>query len=107
MKTNPRTPSSQRLTDANPEAMQHYNRMRVAISTSTTFDGRLSEVVLTAQFAVLGHEFPFKIHARRAMEQGMTVDALRALLMAGLGVTLVASEVGRALAWLDEATIEA
>ncbi|PMS38596.1 hypothetical protein B0G57_102188 [Trinickia symbiotica] len=86
--------------------MRHYERMRVAVSASTAVDGGLREVVLTMQFAVLGHEFPFKIHARRAMAQGLTKDALRALLMAGLGVTLVASEVGRALSWLDEDAIE-
>lgn len=80
--------------------------MRAAVSASTSIDRHLLEAVLTTQFAVLGHEFPFKIHARRAMEQGMTKDALCAVLMAGLGVTLVASEVGRSLAWLDEATID-
>ncbi|MBL3960977.1 carboxymuconolactone decarboxylase family protein [Burkholderia sp. KCJ3K979] len=107
MKKKERIPSSRRLADANPEAMQHYKRMRVAVSASTAVDGGLREAVLAAQLAVLGHEFPFKIHARRAMEQGLTVEALRALLMAGLGVTLVASEVGCALSWLEEAAIEA
>ncbi|MGF6873002.1 carboxymuconolactone decarboxylase family protein [Paraburkholderia sp. MM5477-R1] len=104
MNTKPRIPSSQRLADANPEAMQHYERMRVAVSASTFVEGSLREIVLTTQFAVLGHEFPFKIHARRAMEQGVTKDALRAIIMVGLGITLVACDVARALSWLDEAT---
>jgi alkylhydroperoxidase/carboxymuconolactone decarboxylase family protein YurZ len=103
MKANDRIPSSRRLADANPEAMAHYDRMRAEVSASDRVDDATREIVLVAQFAVLGHEIPFKIHALRALTNGVTEAELRSMLMVGLGVTLVAFETARALAWLDEA----
>lgn len=103
MKTSPRTPSSKRLAEANPEAMEHYRRMRAVLLRHADVDAALSEVVLTVQFAVLGEETAFKVHAQRALTLGASKTQLRGVLMAGLGVTLVASATARALAWLDEA----
>ncbi|MGF6369037.1 hypothetical protein OKW40_001787 [Paraburkholderia sp. RAU6.4a] len=87
--------------------MEHFGKMRVAVMSTGTVRADLSEIILTMQFAVLGHEFPFKIHARRTIDHGVTKESLRAMLMTGLGVTLVACEVARALSWLDEVCSEA
>lgn len=82
--------------------MLHYDRMRATILASPALDARVREIVLVAQFAVLGHEDPFKIHARRALDHGATKDTLRAALMIGFGATLIACEVARSIGWLDD-----
>lgn len=77
--------------------------MRAAVMSTGMISAELKEIVLTAQFAVLGYEHPFKIHARRAVDLGVTRESLRAILMIGLGATSVASQVASTLSWLDEA----
>ncbi|CAD6558157.1 hypothetical protein LMG28727_06546 [Paraburkholderia kirstenboschensis] len=77
--------------------------MRAVLLPPGNVDAALCEIVLTVQFAVLGEETSFKIHALRSLTLGASKTQLRGALMAGLGVTLVAFETARALAWLDEA----
>ena len=107
MKSIDRKPSSQRLGEANAEAMAHYKQMRARLMPAASVDEATCEIVLAMQLAVRGHEIPFKVHALRAMALGIARDQLQGLLMAGLGVSLVACETARALTWLDEACAEA
>jgi len=83
--------------------MQHYRQMRSHLLPPAGVSVATGEIVLSMQFAVKGHEVPFKIHALRAICLGVSREQLEALLMAGFGVTLIACEVAQALAWLDEA----
>ncbi len=98
-----RKPSSARLAEANPQAMALYRQMREHVMPAPGVEPATCEIVLAMQLAVLGHEVPFRIHASRALAQGVSLQQLQGLLMAGLGVTLVASEAARALEWLQEA----
>lgn len=82
--------------------MLHYRKMRSHLLPAGVSDA-IGEIVLSMQFAVKGHEVPFKVHALRAISLGLSKGQLEALLMTGFGVTLIACEAAQALAWLDEA----
>ncbi|RQS40886.1 hypothetical protein [Burkholderia sp. Bp8990] len=107
MKTSDRKPSSQRLVEANPDAMSHYRKMRSELWPPADVDETTCEMMLAMQLAVLGREIPFKVHALRALSRGVTKAQLEGLLLCGLGVSLVAFEAAQALIWLDEACAEA
>ncbi|MBN3729545.1 hypothetical protein [Burkholderia sp. Tr-20390] len=107
MKTCDRKPSSQRLVEANPEAMSHYRKMRDQLFPPADVDEKTCEIMLAMQLAVLGREIPFKVHALRALSHGVTQAQLEGLLLCGMGVSLVAFEAAQALIWLDEACAEA
>ncbi|MDO9437241.1 hypothetical protein [Hydrogenophaga sp.] len=95
--------SSARLAAVNAQAMAHYQQMRGLVMAPATVDPATAETVLALQLAVIGLEAPFKIHAARAMSLNVSKAQLQALVVAGVGVTLLASQAGAALRWLDEA----
>ena len=103
MRTTDVPSASTRLAAVNPEAMARYQQMRAMVMPAPGVDAAICETVLAMQLAVLGAEVPFKVHAMRAMALAVSKQQLRNLVLAGLGVTLIASQAGRALAWLDEA----
>ncbi|HIE4194940.1 MULTISPECIES: carboxymuconolactone decarboxylase family protein [Burkholderia] len=107
MNTFDRKPSSQRLVEANPDAMSHYRKMRGQLFPPENVDEATCEIMLAMQLAVLGREIPFKVHALRALSRGVTKVQLEGLLLCGMGVSLVAFEAAQALIWLDEACAEA
>lgn len=106
MKTTDTPPASARLAAVNPEAMARYKQMRAMVMPAPGVDAASCETVLAMQLAVLGLEVPFKVHAMRAMALDVRKEQLQGLVLAGLGVTLVGAQAGRALAWLDEADEE-
>ena len=104
MQTTDRKPSSALLAEVNAEAMARYQEMRARVMPAPGVEATTCEIVLAMQLALRGHEVPFKIHAMRAMGLGVTRAQLEALLMVGLGVTLIACEAARAIEWLREAS---
>jgi hypothetical protein len=103
LQTTDRKPSSVRLAEVNPEAMACYKQMRARVMPAPGVDAATCEIVLAMQLALRGQELPFKIHAMRAMGLGVSLAQLEALLLAGVGVSLVVGEAARALDWLREA----
>jgi hypothetical protein len=94
--------STTRVAEANASAVEHYKAMRAAI-LETAADRTLCEIVVTAQLALLGHEVPFKLHAKRLFELAVSKQQLEQLVIAGLGVTLVIPQVAQALDWIEQA----
>ena len=76
--------------------------MRTAGLGAPDLDRKASELVIAAQLALLGHEAPFKIHATRALELGVSKAQFQSLILACVGVTMIVCEAARALQWLDE-----
>jgi hypothetical protein len=103
LQTTDQKPSSALLAEVNAEAMAHYKEMRARVMPAPGVDAATCEIVLAMQFALHGHEVPFKVHAMRAMAQGVSLAQLEGLLMAGMGVTLIGCEAARAVQWLREA----
>jgi hypothetical protein len=106
VQTTDRKPSTARLAEVNPEAMACYKQMRARVMPAPGTDAAMCEIMLAMQLALRGHELPFKIHAMRAMTQGVSLARLEGLLMAGVGVSLIVFEAARALEWLHEAHAE-
>lgn len=106
MKTAGQKSATARLAEVNPQAMACYREMRAHVMPAPGVEAATCEIVLAMQLAVRGHEVPFKIHAMRAMAEGITLAQLEALLVAGVGVTLLASEAARAINWSREAHVE-
>jgi hypothetical protein len=106
LKTTEQKSSTARLAEVNPQAMACYRDMRAHVMPAPGVEAATCETVLAMQLAVRGQEVPFKIHAMRAMAQGVALAQLEALLMAGVGLTLLVSEAARAVGWLREADEE-
>lgn len=103
MRTTDARPTSAILTEVNARAMAHFKDMRALLVPPSSPDAATCEVMLAMQLAVRGHEVPFKVHAMRAMGQGVSLSQLETLLLAGVGVSLIAFEAGRAVQWAREA----
>lgn len=103
MKTTDAKPTSAILAEVDARAMGHYKDMRRLLVPTSGADAATCELVLAMQLAVRGHELPFKVHAMRAMGHGVSLAELEKLLMAGVGVSLIAFEAGRAVQWAREA----
>ena len=106
MNTTDLQPASARLAEVNPQAIARYKEMRALVMPAPGVDAATCETVLAMQLALRGHELPFKVHAMRAMALSMSLSQLEALLLAGVGVSLLACEAARALDWLREAHAE-
>ena len=97
-------PSTARVAEANAPAVEHYKAMRAAVLDMSVADRTLCEIVVTAQLALLGHEGPFKLHAKRLFELGVSRQQLEQVVIAGLGVTLVIPQVAQVLDWIQQAS---
>lgn len=103
MQPGQRKPSSALLADVHPQAMASYQEFRARVMPTPGAEAATCEIVLAMQLALRGHELPFKVHAARAMALGVSLAQLEGLLVAGVGVSLLACEAARALEWLRQA----
>jgi hypothetical protein len=87
----------------NTEAVARYKEMRSALMGGLDDDQLICEILITTQLALLGLEVPFKLHAKRLLDLGVTKEAVQRYLLAGVGVTTVIGQAARSLEWLDEA----
>ena len=99
-------PSTARLAEVNPQAIARCKEMRAMVMPAPGVDAAICETVLAMQLAVRGHEVPFKVHVMRALEQSVPLAHLEGLILAGVGVSLLAGEAARALDWLAQAQRE-
>ncbi|UUZ77196.1 hypothetical protein LP414_07765 [Polaromonas sp. P1(28)-13] len=96
-------PSTTRVVQVNPQAVEHYKAMRGALLGVPGADKLLCEIVVTSQLALLGHEVPFKIHATKLFESQVSREQLEQVILAGLGVTFVIPQAARVLDWIAHA----
>lgn len=65
-------------------------------------DPQTCEFILMACFAINGHEEPFKNHALRALEAGVSKETLQHIAILPLGAATVIPRVAQVLRWIDE-----
>ena len=65
-------------------------------------DAQTCEYILMACFAINGHEEPFKNHALRALEAGVSKETLQHIAILPLGAATVIPRVVQVLRWIDE-----
>ncbi|TPQ26633.1 hypothetical protein [Cupriavidus pinatubonensis] len=95
--------TSEIIAAANPPAFGHFKLMREAFGNDKALDERTYETVIAVQFALLGKEVQFKIHAMKLFSLGFSREYVRALVLAGAGATVIMCEAARAVTWTDEA----
>ena len=96
-------PSTVRVAESNPAAVDRYKDMRAAVMAIPEVDKMFCEILITCQLATLGHEGAFKIHAQRLFQLNVSRERLEQFILAGLGVTMVIPEVARTLDWIEQA----
>jgi len=106
MAKDPFARASTALSNANPEVGKIFSAFREAARKSGPLDHGTIELIQMSGFATAGHEGPFKNHATRALDRGVSVDALRQAVIVTLGSTAVLPGVARALGWIDEVVAE-
>lgn len=65
-------------------------------------DERTCEFILLSGFAINGHEEPFKNHALRALQAGVSKEILQHIAILPLGAATVIPRVVQVLRWIDE-----
>jgi alkylhydroperoxidase/carboxymuconolactone decarboxylase family protein YurZ len=83
-----------------PDVADAFKTMRAHIA-SGPLDYETCEYVIIGCFALAGFEEPFRIHARRMLDNGVPVENLRHAVMVILGASSALFPVVRALKWLD------
>lgn len=96
-------PSTVRVAQANPVAVDRYKEMRGAVMSISEEDRTTSEIVITCQLALLGQEAAFKFHVIRLLQLNVAKERLEQFILAGLGVTLILPQAARALDWIEDA----
>ena len=103
MKTTDARSTSQIIAAANPQAFAHYKPMREAFGNADSLDRKTYETVIAVQFALLGKEVQFKVHAMRLFALGLSRQDVQALVLAGAGLTVIMCEAAQAATWAEEA----
>jgi alkylhydroperoxidase/carboxymuconolactone decarboxylase family protein YurZ len=96
-------PATTKVAEVNAQAVDRYKEMRKAFMGHAELDQRTCEIVHACQLAALGLEASFKMHAIRLFDIGISKDALQALILSGVGVTLVVGQAATTLDWIDVA----
>lgn len=94
---------SERLRDANGEVATAFRAMRAAIDNAGPLDYVQREYLMLAAFAAAGYEESFRIHARRAVERGLSKAAMQQAVLILFGATTAMLPVVQALEWIDDA----
>src|SRR5438067_5550345 len=94
---------SERLRDANSDVAVSFRALRAAIEKAGPLDYATREYLLLAAFAAAGYEESFRIHAKRAVERGLSKAAMQQAVLVPFGATTAMLPVVRALEWIDEA----
>lgn len=97
---------SERLRDANSEVATSFRQLRAAIDKAGPLDYATREYLMLAAFAAAGYEESFRIHARRAVERGLSKAAMQQAVLVPFGATTAMLPVVRALEWIDDAFVQ-
>jgi alkylhydroperoxidase/carboxymuconolactone decarboxylase family protein YurZ len=88
------------LRKSNSDVASAFQNFRDVARTAGPLDTTTVEFILMAGFSTAGHQEPFKNHAIRALQAGVTKEALQQVVT--LGATSVLPAVANALRWIDE-----
>jgi len=93
-------PSTARVAETNPAVVERYKDMRGVVMALPEADKTIAEILITCELALLGHEVPFRFHALRLFQMGVSRERLEGFILACLGVTMVLPDVARTLDWI-------
>lgn len=89
------------LRDASPESAEAFRALRSAVENAGPLSGAQRELIVSAGFALLGQQGGFNTHARRALDNGASVEELRHAVLVTLAATATFGRVTDALGWIE------
>ena len=78
-----------------------FQALRKAVLGSGPLDAHTCELIVLGGLVTSGGEASFKIHARRLLQEGMAVEALRQAVLVTLGASTTLAQVIAGLRWID------
>ncbi len=90
------------LVKTHPQAGTALQAFRNIAKKAGPLDAQTCEYILMACFAINGHEEPFKNHALRALQAGVSRETLQHIAILPLGAATVIPRVVQVLRWIDE-----
>lgn len=90
------------LGEVAPVVGKTFKQLREAIQRAGPLDDVTFELILMSALAVAGLELPFKNHALRGFQNGITKEALRQTVLIPFAATATTFSVVLALHWIDE-----
>jgi len=84
-----------------------FQALRKAVLGSGPLDAHTCELIVLGGLVTSGGEASFKIHARRLLQEGMAVEALRQAVFVTLGASTTLAQVIAGLRWIDAVLSEA
>ena len=83
-------------------ASASFQELRKAVVNSGPLDANTCELIVLAGFATGRIESGFKTHAKRALDDGVPVEALRQAVLVTLAATTTFNQALEALHWIDD-----
>ncbi len=90
------------LAQFSPGASEAFQSLRKAVLASGPLDAHTCELITLGAFATARVEASFKTHARRLLNEGVAVEALRQAVLVTFAATTTFSAVVDALRWIDD-----
>ena len=90
------------LAQFSAETSESFQALRRAVMDSGPLDHNTCELITLGAFVTTGAEGSFKIHARRLLNDGVDVAALRQATLVTFAATATFSQVIAALRWIDD-----
>lgn len=91
------------LTEVAPGVGKTFKTLRGEIQKAGPLDHTTFELILMSALAVEGLELPFKNHALRGFQNGITKEALQQTVLIPFAATAKTFHVVLALHWVEEA----
>jgi alkylhydroperoxidase/carboxymuconolactone decarboxylase family protein YurZ len=92
------------LSQFSPDATKSFQALRDAVVKSGPLDNKTCELITLGAFATARIEGGFKTHARRLLNDGVPVEALRQTVLVTFGATTTLTVALDALHWIDDVT---
>jgi alkylhydroperoxidase/carboxymuconolactone decarboxylase family protein YurZ len=89
------------LRSFNAGSAEAFQALRKAVMAGP-LDAHTCELITLGALATTGEEDSFKVHARRLLSDGVSVDAVRQAVLVTFTATTTFSQVVAALRWVDD-----
>lgn len=94
---------SELLRSVNADVAENFRAVRIAIEKHGPLDYAARECIMLASFAAAGFEEAFRIHAARALKNGLSKAAMQQAVLVPFGATVPLLPITNALQWIEEA----
>jgi alkylhydroperoxidase/carboxymuconolactone decarboxylase family protein YurZ len=83
-----------------------FQMLRKSVLGAGPLDAHTCELIVIGALVTSGGEGSFKVHARRLLKDGVSVDALRQAVLVTLGASTTLAQVIAGLRWIDAVVSE-